>query len=109
MVKASPSVVTCKSSIYGQLNFTDEDGPEICEPASDRCNDDSQRCGSRTICTAACNCWDGTMNRTTDTPRFTDSSIEGQGILSDGVCCVCGRCGIIDSFPGRLGMRLYRW
>ena len=47
------------------------------------------------------------MNRTMDTPRFTDSSIEGQGILSDGVCCVCGRYGIIVSFPGRLGMRLW--
>ena len=78
--------------MYGQLNSADEDGPEICEPDSERCNDDNQRCGSRAICTAACNCWDGTMSRTTNTPHFNDTSIEGQGIL-DGICCVCGRYG----------------
>ena len=72
-------------SIYGQLTSTDEDGPEICEPDSNRLtctggnNDANRRCGTRAICTAACNCWDGTMNRTTNTQRFTDSTIEGQG------------------------------
>ena len=91
-----------------QLNSTDEDGPEICEPDSDTCNGDNanRRCGTRVICTAACNCWDGNMNRTTNTPRFTDSTIEGQGMI------VYMYIIVIVSFPGcghTLGMRLVWW
>ena len=83
-------------SIYGQLTSTDEDGPEICEPDSNRLtctggnNDANRRCGTRAICTAACNCWDGTMNRTTNTQRFTDSTIEGQGNIHNS--CVVVWC-----------------
>jgi len=77
------SVIESLSRFRGVFEY-DDDGPEICEPVSEflTCNNSNaadRMCGRQEVCTAACNCWDGTMNRSSNTEQFINSNIEGQG------------------------------
>ena len=65
------------------LPTTDDNGPGICEPVSEFliCNGDadSRICGRKDVCTAACNCWEGTMIQSSNSEQFMNLNIQGQG------------------------------
>lgn len=97
--RLSAKFLSLPPSLYSLLSLspspsTDDDGPEICEPVSEflTCNNSNaadRMCGRQEVCTAACNCWDGTMNRSSNTEQFINSNIEGQGEGQSGAECVC--------------------